>query len=137
MVESLIYLTVFKSISQSLSLNPPVFDRAERNDFWPWLFYSPFLFPPKKEGRRKGEWIAKIVIKSHAFLLDPSIFVWLGCNPLVFALSKLLLKLGHLLKKYIKLDLWSLTEGFFLIVISILLIFKWIRDLYYEKIFFL
>ena len=35
-----------------------------------WLFFSPFLFPPKKEGRRKGELIAKIVILSHAFLLD-------------------------------------------------------------------
>ena len=30
-----------------------------------------FLFPPKKKGRRKGEWIANIVILSHAFLLDP------------------------------------------------------------------
>ena len=30
-------------------------------------FFSSLL---KKEGRRKGEWIAKIVIKSHAFLLD-------------------------------------------------------------------
>ena len=29
-----------------------------------------FLFPLKKEGRRKGERIAKIKIKSHAFLLD-------------------------------------------------------------------
>ena len=26
----------------------------------------------KKEGRRKGEWRAKIVIKSHAFQLDPA-----------------------------------------------------------------
>ena len=26
-------------------------DRAERNNFWPqlWLFFSPFLFPPKKK----------------------------------------------------------------------------------------
>ena len=31
-----------------------------------WLFSSPFLFPPKKAGRRK----AKIVLKSHAFILD-------------------------------------------------------------------
>ena len=29
-----------------------------------------FSSPLKKEGRRKGERIAKIVIKSHAFLLD-------------------------------------------------------------------
>ena len=31
-------------------------DRAERHCFWPqlWLFFSPFLLPQKKEGRRKG-----------------------------------------------------------------------------------
>ena len=34
------------------------------------VILSPFLFPPKKQVRRKGEWIAKIKIKSHAFLLD-------------------------------------------------------------------
>ena len=35
------------------------------------LFLSPFFFlPEKKVGRRKGEGIAKIAIKSHAFLLD-------------------------------------------------------------------
>ena len=47
-------------------------DLAERNDLKLrlWLFFSRFLFPPKKEGRRKGEWIAKIVFLSHAFLLD-------------------------------------------------------------------
>ena len=47
-------------------------DQAERHDIWPrlWLFFSPFLSPSKKEGRRKGEWIARIIIKSHAFLLD-------------------------------------------------------------------
>ena len=28
-----------------------------------WLFFFPFLFSPKKEGRRKGEIVAKI----HAF----------------------------------------------------------------------
>ena len=46
-------------------------DQAERHGFWPrlWLFFSPFLFPPKKK-RRKGECIAKIEIKSHDFLLD-------------------------------------------------------------------
>ena len=45
-------------------------DWAERHDSWPrlWLFFSPFLFPPKKkEGRRKDEWIAKIVIKVIPF----------------------------------------------------------------------
>ena len=37
-------------------------DRAERYDFWPrlWLFVSV----------SKGEWISKMVIKGHAFLLD-------------------------------------------------------------------
>ena len=32
-------------------------DRAERHDFWPrlWLFFPPFIFPPKKkrEGKRR------------------------------------------------------------------------------------
>ena len=37
---------------------------------WLWLFYSPFLLPPKKKGRRKDEGILKIVILSHAFLHD-------------------------------------------------------------------
>ena len=54
-------------------------DRAERHDFWPrlWLFFSPFLFPLKKEVRRKGEWMSKSVIKSHAFLLDQLLVCWL------------------------------------------------------------
>ena len=32
-------------------------DRAERHDLKSllWLFFSLFLFPPKKEGRKKGE----------------------------------------------------------------------------------
>ena len=49
-------------------------DWAERHDFWPrlWLFFSPFLFPPKKrEEEKENEW-AQIVIKGHAFLLDHS-----------------------------------------------------------------
>jgi hypothetical protein len=44
-------------------------DRAERHDFIssPILLFSSLL---KKEGTRKGESIAKIVIKSYAFHLD-------------------------------------------------------------------
>ena len=31
------------------------FDRAEGYDFWPrlWSFFSPFLFPPRKRGKKK------------------------------------------------------------------------------------
>ena len=34
-----------------------VTDRSERHDLKSrlWLSFSPFLFPPEKEGRRKGE----------------------------------------------------------------------------------
>ena len=41
--------------------------------------YSFILFSSllKKEERRKGEWTAKLVIKSHAFLLDQIISVWI------------------------------------------------------------
>ena len=48
-------------------------DRAERHDLKLklWLLFSYFLFPPKKEGIRKEEWIAKIEILSHAFQLNP------------------------------------------------------------------
>ena len=61
--------------SQSLIIPLPrgnSIDRTERHDLKSrlWLFFYPFLFPLKKEGRRKGERIAKIVILSHAFLLD-------------------------------------------------------------------
>ena len=47
-------------------------DRAERHELKSRLlfFFSPFSSLLKKLGRRKGEWIAKIVILSHAFLLD-------------------------------------------------------------------
>ena len=48
-------------------------DRAERHDFWSWflplilLFFFPLLY----EGREKGKRITKVVVKNHAFLLDP------------------------------------------------------------------
>ena len=52
-------------------------DRAERHDFWSrvllyiLLFFSPlFLGGKNKRGSRKGGWIAKLVVKSHAFLLE-------------------------------------------------------------------
>ena len=37
------------------------FDRAERHEFWPrlWLFFSPFLFPPKKRGEKKSRMNSK------------------------------------------------------------------------------
>ena len=40
-------------------------DRAEKHEFLPqlWLFFPPFLFPPKKRGKEKRRMIAKIVIK--------------------------------------------------------------------------
>ena len=55
-----------------LSIDGFSFDRAERHDLklQLWLFFSTFPFPPKKEGRRKGEREAKMVILSNAFLLD-------------------------------------------------------------------
>jgi hypothetical protein len=41
---------------------------TENHDFgYSFPFFSSLL---KKEGRRKGEWIAKIGIKNHAFLID-------------------------------------------------------------------
>ena len=72
-------------------------DRVERHDFWPrlWVFFPPFLFPPKKEGRRKGAWIEKLLIKSHAFLLDRGCWcknIW--CALYIVYLTNNILKLG-------------------------------------------
>ena len=39
-----------------------------------WLFFSPCLFPPEKEGRRKEEWISKACFK-QVFLVIHSIFI--------------------------------------------------------------
>ena len=52
-----------------------------------FLILFPFLFPPKKEGRRKGE-LAKIVIKGHDFLLDP---IQIGSNYVYWELGYSLL----------------------------------------------
>ena len=64
------------------AIGPPLnLDRAEGHDFWPrlWLFFSPFVFPPKKK-REEEKWRAKIVIKSRAFLLDPKFAIWRYIN---------------------------------------------------------
>ena len=52
-----------KKISSVIEQKGMTFDY----DFVFFFLFSSLL---KKEGRRKAEWIAKIVIKSHAFLLD-------------------------------------------------------------------
>ena len=63
-------------------------DPAERHHFWPqlWLFFFSYLL--KKEGRRKGLWIANIVIKSYAFLLDNAYLEGssYGCGSMIFLL---------------------------------------------------
>ena len=48
----------FKIYLQYLDPNT---DRAERHDFWPrlWLFYFPFLFPPKIRGKKKRKMNSK------------------------------------------------------------------------------
>ena len=53
------------------------FDRAERNDFWSRFLVILLLlfFPLFLGGKRKGERINKVVIKSHAFLLDHTFFI--------------------------------------------------------------
>ena len=54
------------------NLKPPLTIEQKGMIIYHDFGYSFSLFTSllKKEGRRKGEWIAKIVIKSHAFLLD-------------------------------------------------------------------
>ena len=48
-------------------------DRAERHNFdHDYDIHSPFLLPSLLGGRKKGKTITKVVVKSHAFLLDPS-----------------------------------------------------------------
>ena len=60
-------------ISYLFFSNSPI-DRAERYDLKSrlWIYFSPFLFPPKKRGKRKKRMNSKIVMLSHAFLLDQS-----------------------------------------------------------------
>ena len=42
-------------------MSVPPSDETGRYDFWSrfLLLHSPFLFPPKKRGKRKGEWCSK------------------------------------------------------------------------------
>ena len=49
-------------------------DLVERHDFWSrfLLFIPLFFFPLFLGEKRKGKRITKVVVKSHAFLLDPS-----------------------------------------------------------------
>ena len=55
-----------------LSCSTALLDRAERHDFWSRFLlifsFSSSLF--YSEGREKGKIITKVVVKSHAFLLD-------------------------------------------------------------------
>ena len=65
-------------------------DRAERHDLKTRLILFPFSLPSppqKKEVRRKGERITKIVILSHAFLLDPSKGITLILLCFIFVIS--------------------------------------------------
>ena len=47
-------------------------DRSERHDFEHDFCYFLFFFPLFYEEREKGNRIKKVVVKSHASLLDPS-----------------------------------------------------------------
>ena len=49
-----------------------IYDRAERHDLISrfWLSFSPFLFPPKKRGKKKRRINGKNRDLSHVFLHD-------------------------------------------------------------------
>ena len=61
-----------QNLSKNNKTKVSLFDRAERYDLKSrlWLFLSPFLFPPKNRGMKKGKMNSKNRILSHAFLLD-------------------------------------------------------------------
>jgi hypothetical protein len=61
-----------ENISQNIWI-----DRAGRHDFWSLFFaiHSPFLLPSLLRGKKKGKRMTKVVVKSHAFLLDPGYFL--------------------------------------------------------------
>ena len=76
-----IYLSFFIHIFNlfiQINISIYLYDQTERHDFWPWLwiFFSPFLFPPKKKREQEKEnELATIEIKRHAF--QPGLFIYL------------------------------------------------------------
>ena len=81
-------------------------DRAERHDLKSglWLFFTPFLFLPEKRGKKKWEWKAKIVILSHAFLLDLTLAHHLVIALAILQKQKLSFLTSLLLFLYVYID---------------------------------
>ena len=63
----------------------------------------------RKEGRREGEWLAKIVIKSHAFLLDRFVKIYLSIYPSINLFISICLSIWITL--YWLLSVEGLAEG--------------------------
>ena len=90
-------------------------DRAERPDFSiaivqgssrkAWLLTTTlvFLFPSKKRKIRKGESIAKIMIKSHVFLLDLNSFLYFLIFPQMVVYKHYIPSFIQMCIKYCKL----------------------------------
>ena len=80
-------------------------DRAERHDLWsrflPCWFILLFFFPLFLGGKRKRKRITKVVVKSHAFLLDRKQInlnwrrLVLNENIIVFVYQKALIRTYH------------------------------------------
>ena len=91
----------------------------------------------KKEGRRKWEWIAKIAIKSHAFLLDPvynttsilSLSLPLSLSLCAYLFFYLYDSLSHNFSLLLSLSLFplplSLSLEFFVNILRKLLSWNW------------
>ena len=74
-----------------------------------WIFKDYYRW--MKEGRRKWEWIAKIVILSHAFLLDPVAVKENELDPLFWLrlaqlIGQILPLLSLYIYKYICITIW-------------------------------